>query len=52
MGVRAIKACMKDMAWELMQMEWCVVEWVKSNMLRWLGNMEKDVFVKKVHICE
>ena len=28
--VRAINAYMKDVAWKLIQMEWCeVVEWVK-----------------------
>ena len=35
MKVRAMKACMKGVAWDLVQMEWCgVVEWVKRYTLR------------------
>ena len=54
--VKAMKACMKDVAWESVQIEWCgVVEWVKKYILRWSGYLERkksEEFVKKVHVCE
>ena len=47
---------MKDVAWEFVQMKWCdVVEWVKKNMLRWFGHMERkksEEFVKKMYVSE
>ena len=44
----------KNVAWELVQMEWCgIVEWMKRNMV--CGHMEREKsedFVKKVFVSE
>ena len=41
--------CMKDGAWEFVQMEWCsVVEYVKRNTMRCFGHMERKKRVKSM----
>ena len=36
-----MKACMKGVTWDIVQMEWCsVVEWVESSTLRGFGHIE------------
>ena len=51
-----MKACMKGVAWDLVQMEWCgVVEWVKRNIVEvvWsYGDNKNEEFVKKVCVSE
>lgn len=39
--VRAMKVCMKNLAWEYVQMECGMVEWAKRNTVRWFDYIER-----------